>query len=139
MSSFTVRVELNSATVQDYVRLHGCMENAGFSRTIRADDGRLFHLPPAEYALEGSAFALSDVHHLVEHVIARAECRGEFLITEALGRSWSLKSAASPELTNALAALLAQAPRTQTSPPNAFAGLGGLFGAGPRSILDGLG
>lgn len=54
MASFTTRVELHGATWDDYTRLHEKMRAAGFSTTIKSDDGKLYKLPPAEYRYEGN-------------------------------------------------------------------------------------
>jgi hypothetical protein len=51
MASFMTRVELHSATYQDYVSLHGYMAQEGFTNTIRCDAGKVYELPPAEYNL----------------------------------------------------------------------------------------
>jgi hypothetical protein len=53
MPSFTTRVELHKATRDDYEKLHTEMQKRGFSRTITSDDGIVYHLPTAEYDLEG--------------------------------------------------------------------------------------
>lgn len=49
MASFTVRIALYQATWDDYNVLHAAMEQRGFSRQIKADDGRTYCLPWAEY------------------------------------------------------------------------------------------
>jgi hypothetical protein len=51
MAAFMTRVELHGASYQDYVTLHGYMGQEGFSNTIRADNGTIYELPPAEYNL----------------------------------------------------------------------------------------
>ncbi len=51
MASFMTRVELHSATYQDYANLHAYMSQEGFTNTIRSGDGVLYQLPPAEYEL----------------------------------------------------------------------------------------
>jgi len=55
MSTFVIRVELHSATWQDYDTLHQEMGKEGFNRTIRADDGVSYQLPTAEYAATSSS------------------------------------------------------------------------------------
>ena len=49
MAQFTVRVELHRANQDDYDALHSAMEEEGFSRQIKSDDGTRYHLPTAEY------------------------------------------------------------------------------------------
>ena len=52
MSKFTVRVELRSATEEDYEKLRMEMEDRGFSRLLPAGDGGKVMLPPDEYNLD---------------------------------------------------------------------------------------
>jgi Ni,Fe-hydrogenase I small subunit len=51
MATFMTRVELHGAKEQDYVNLHSHMAQEGFTTTIRADNGAVYQLPPAEYNL----------------------------------------------------------------------------------------
>lgn len=50
---FITRVELHDAKSSDYEKLHSAMRSRGFSQTITADNGVMYHLPPAEYYREG--------------------------------------------------------------------------------------
>ncbi|MBC7622200.1 MAG: hypothetical protein H7232_02305 [Aeromicrobium sp.] len=53
MSLYITRVFLHGApTAAQYETLHEIMKSTGFDRTIRDYNGVLFHLPPAEYAVE---------------------------------------------------------------------------------------
>jgi hypothetical protein len=45
------RIELHDAKYQDYLNLHSYMSQEGFTTTIRADNGTVYELPPAEYNL----------------------------------------------------------------------------------------
>lgn len=50
MMRFNVRVELLGVTnIQDYEQLHARMLLNGYTPFIVGDDGRKWHLPPAEY------------------------------------------------------------------------------------------
>jgi hypothetical protein len=53
MSYYTTRVELHYATYEDYENLRGAMQRAGFSRLVVGDDGETYHLPTAEYFVQG--------------------------------------------------------------------------------------
>jgi hypothetical protein len=64
MAAFMVRVELHGADWEEYNELHVAMEREGFKRTILADNGVLYQLPPAEYRIEG--------YYRVEEVLAMA-------------------------------------------------------------------
>jgi hypothetical protein len=94
MAKFTVRVELHSASYSDYETLHASMERHGFSRFIKADDGKTYHLPTAEYVRSGE---LTRQQVLDSAKDAAAETGKTFavLVTESEGRTWfSLKEAA---------------------------------------------
>ena len=49
MASVIARVELHSGTAENYVTLHSSMEAEGFSRFVKANDGRWYHLPTGTY------------------------------------------------------------------------------------------
>lgn len=59
MTNFIVRVELHDANYFDYENLHAAMARAGFSRTIRSDNGTVYYLPTAEYYMSNAGNALS--------------------------------------------------------------------------------
>lgn len=48
-TAFIVRVVLSGAESDDYRELHRLMEEAGFSRQIKAKTGNVYKLPDAEY------------------------------------------------------------------------------------------
>jgi hypothetical protein len=68
MTMFTTRVELHSATWQDYEDLHSAMKKKGFTTTIKADGGQIYQLPPAEYNYIGS----EDANAVLERAKAAA-------------------------------------------------------------------
>ena len=50
MARFTTRVQLNGyADEDDYTNLHAAMRSEGFSRFIENGDGKVYHMPHAEY------------------------------------------------------------------------------------------
>lgn len=54
MASFLVHVVLHHAKLWgDYDTLHDAMKDAGFDKTVVANDGNEYRLPPAEYAYSG--------------------------------------------------------------------------------------
>lgn len=61
MGRFITRVELHAGKAEDYEKLHEAMEAKGFSRQITGSSGRTYWLPTAQYFLESSTLALSDV------------------------------------------------------------------------------
>jgi len=87
MAQFTVRVELHDAKWEDYERLHAEMEGKGFSRLIKADNGKTYHLPWAEYDGIGNLTnsQVRDIARAAANSIGR---RNAVLVTESNGRSW---------------------------------------------------
>jgi len=53
MAKFITRVELHKQISEDYETLHATMKNAGFKKSIPANDGKEYALPSAEYYIEG--------------------------------------------------------------------------------------
>jgi hypothetical protein len=88
MSSFTVRIELDSNIYSDFEILHKAMELNGFKKTIKSDDGIEYHLPRAEYNISTS-INRSAVLKLAENAAAKTFKKAEILVTESIGRTWS--------------------------------------------------
>lgn len=54
MALFTTRVQLNgNPGEEDYESLHAAMKAKGFSRFVKSDDGKRYHMPHAEYTRMG--------------------------------------------------------------------------------------
>ena len=87
MAQFTVRVELHDAKWEDYERLHAEMEAKGFSRLIKADSGKTYHLPWAEYDGAGN-LTISQVRDIARAAADSTGKRNAILVTESSGRSW---------------------------------------------------
>jgi len=84
---FTVRVELAGASEAEYARLHAAMDLRGFDRVVRAADGMVYLLPPAEYRFEGN----SEINIITNSAKAAAASTGrEFgvFVTESLQTMW---------------------------------------------------
>jgi len=93
MAQFTTRVELHEhkngvkPSGEDYKKLHAAMAAKGFSRTIKADSGTVYHLPFAEYdraAAETRATILKDAREATATVWSEYS----ILVTESAGRTW---------------------------------------------------
>jgi Endoribonuclease GhoS len=87
MSIFTIRVELHGANYNDYQTLHAAMQQAGFSRTIKGDNGRVYHLPEAEYTISTVANAES-VRTLASGAAQRTGKQFAVLVTTAGEIAW---------------------------------------------------
>ena len=88
MSKFITRVELHNAEGGDYVTLHQAMESAGFTRTIRGDNGVLYHLPWAEYYCDvnGTAEAVLEA---AKNAVAQTRRFGGVLVSELVRAVWN--------------------------------------------------
>ena len=87
MSKFTVRVELRSATEEDYEKLRMEMEDRGFSRLLPAGDGGKVLLPTEEYNLD-AGWTPEQVLNTVKTVAAATHRPYAILVTESLSRKW---------------------------------------------------
>ena len=89
MSSFTTRMVIHEGTWNDYDNLHREMGARGFSRTIKSDTGKVYHLPDAEYDFSGNA-TREQVRALAEQAARAAAPRlaSAQLVTESIGRTW---------------------------------------------------
>jgi hypothetical protein len=63
------------------------MERQGFSRTIRADDGTVYHLPTAEYDFNGYITA-NDVLERAKSAAASVKSSYAAIVSEAVRRTW---------------------------------------------------
>jgi hypothetical protein len=88
MSRFTVRVELRSATEEDYEKLHMEMEDRGFCRLLPAGDGGKVLLPTEEYNLD-AAWTPEQVLNTAKTLAAATRRLFARLVTESLSRKWS--------------------------------------------------
>lgn len=88
MAKFTVRVELHHAAADDYEQLHTAMEGAGFSMTIKSNDGKVYHLPTAEYRYASKTEEASDVRDKAFDIAKTIKPNPAVLVTEASSSSW---------------------------------------------------
>lgn len=58
MANYIVRVELHSATWDDYERLHASMRRRGYSRIIKSNQGVRYQLPTGTYVAENTPDSL---------------------------------------------------------------------------------
>ena len=88
MAAFMTRVELHgNVTWQDYDTLHQAMEAEGFSRTIRADNGDVYHLPTAEYYIS-DGLTRAQVLAKAQRAASRTGKNYSVLVTESNGVTW---------------------------------------------------
>jgi hypothetical protein len=67
MTNYVTRVELRGKpSGEDYQALHDTMENKGFSRTIKSDDGTEYKMPHAMYYVTSSLTTTQVCEHATE-------------------------------------------------------------------------
>ena len=88
MPTFLACIELRDATGADYAPMSARLESLGFSRNVRADDGRVHELPTGEYVGNGEGTALQ-VKDLVTQVAAETGKGFGIFVVECQGAaSW---------------------------------------------------
>lgn len=87
MANFTVRVELHQASYADYETLHAAMEQQGFSRQIKADDGRTYQMPWAEYDGAGNLTS-AQVRDIAKIAADTTRKQNSIFVTEVVTRAW---------------------------------------------------
>jgi hypothetical protein len=60
MANYVARVELHSATWDDYDRLHASMQRRGYYRAIRGTDGKAYQLPTGTYVVRDTNSSLEN-------------------------------------------------------------------------------
>lgn len=74
MANIIARVDLHSASYADYENLHGYMQQGGYSRVIKGDDGKTYQLPTGTYSGVGS-FATTSA--ALQSAVAAANATGK--------------------------------------------------------------
>src|SRR5437879_5698592 len=87
MPNFLACIELRDAAPSDYEPMNARLETLGFSRNIRADDGRIHELPTGKYVGTGDGTTLQ-VRDLVTQVAAETGKAFGVLVVECQGASW---------------------------------------------------
>jgi hypothetical protein len=87
VTAYMTRVELHDATWEDYTKLHGKMKAAGFSQTIKGDDGVVYELPPAEYYYVGQETRLQ-VLEKAKQAARAVKPSFAVVVTESNGVNW---------------------------------------------------
>jgi hypothetical protein len=87
MANFTVRVELHSATYQDYEILHREMAKVGFTRTILGDNGTTYQLPTAEYVTSGNV-TIQQMLEAAKGAASRTGKSFERIVAETVRWTW---------------------------------------------------
>jgi hypothetical protein len=88
MADFIARVELHSAAYVDYESLHLYMQQRGYSRVIKGDDGKTYQLPTGTYTSVGSFASTSSA---LQSAVAAANATGKassVIVADRISASW---------------------------------------------------
>ena len=86
-----VRVELNGWSSTDYTNLHDAMQKDGYSRLITGSDGKIYHMPPAEYAaFIADSITATTVRDNLLPVVAAVHSNYEIFVSKATDVAWYL-------------------------------------------------
>lgn len=81
MANYVARIELHSATYDDYETLHAAASRRGFTRVIVANDGVKYQLPTGTYVAEATTATLEQAYDAAR--AAATETRKAFWVVVA--------------------------------------------------------
>jgi hypothetical protein len=84
---YLIRIELHSATYDNYVTLHAEMAKRAFSRTVKGDNGLVYNLPTAEYHYSGSRTIEQVLQSAVDAANATGKASG-VIVADAKQLQW---------------------------------------------------
>jgi hypothetical protein len=87
MATYIARVELHSATKDDYEVLHGQMQLRGYARTIVGNDNVTYQLPTGTYVL-GSTISLQDALNRAGEAANATGRKNAIIVAEWSTASW---------------------------------------------------
>ena len=87
MSSYIVRVELNSSSAGDFDLLHEAMDRKGFSKTITSNYGKEYYLPRATYLIKTTS-SIGQVLEAVKNAVSVTGKTAEIIVAEYNSCTW---------------------------------------------------
>ncbi|RRB04929.1 hypothetical protein [Larkinella rosea] len=88
MPSFTVRIELHDASLQDFENLYSAMIDEGFTDIIKSDTGKQYRMLPAEYDFDGH-LTLEQVLYTAKQAAAKTGKKYAVFVAESKRRTWA--------------------------------------------------
>jgi hypothetical protein len=88
MANYIARVELHSATYEDYEELHDNMDQQGFARMIRGSDGKDYHLPTGTYVMRNSNVLRSDALDRAGNAAAQTGKKSSIIVADWDSATW---------------------------------------------------
>jgi hypothetical protein len=89
MANYISRVELHSASYEDYETLHGAMQRQGYSRTIVGDDGATYNLPTGTYDVSGTTASLAQALNAAEAAAKETKKKYSIIVAERTAARWT--------------------------------------------------
>ncbi|MDD5146039.1 MAG: type V toxin-antitoxin system endoribonuclease antitoxin GhoS [Candidatus Pacebacteria bacterium] len=82
MTTYTIRVELHSNQYNpDFTILHNAMVREGFDKVIRADNGKVYHLPRGGYIIS-TIKSCSEVLNSAKRAVQSTKNTAEIFVSE---------------------------------------------------------
>lgn len=88
MPNFAARVELHSATYNDYETLHVAMAQRGYARTIVGDDKATYQLPTATYVAVNSSAPLAQALNAAKAAADSTGRTSSIIVFEYIPAQW---------------------------------------------------
>lgn len=89
MTNFLARVELHSATYQDYETLHNAMATRGFNRFILGDDGVSYWLPTGTYVATNTDWHRSTALEKAKAAAAQTSKKSSIIVADRTASTWT--------------------------------------------------
>jgi hypothetical protein len=89
MANYIARVELHSATWNDYEQLHATMQQRGYSRTIQSSDGKWYQLPTGTYVVAGTDSSLQNALNAATEAAKATGRQSWVLVADWGAASWA--------------------------------------------------
>ncbi len=88
MANYIARVELHSATWDDYGRLHTSMERRGYYRAIRASDGKIYQLPTGTYVVRDTNSSLQNALNAAKEAANETGKQSLVFVADWVSATW---------------------------------------------------
>ena len=88
MANYIARVELHSATYDDYNTLHGYMGQMGYVRTIVGSDGTRYQLPTGTYVIRDTNLTQKDALNRAGEAAKATGKKSSIIIADWTAATW---------------------------------------------------
>ena len=88
MANYIARVELHSATWNDYEVLHVAMQRRGYFRVIQGDDGIWYQLPTGTYVVKNTNSSLQNARDAAISAATETGKQSAVVVADWASASW---------------------------------------------------